>query len=113
MCSGKSTKYAYLSTVDKIKYQHLPSNSFNAHHLFVIQSESRKKLYDYLVSKGILVQIHYIPIHMLPYYKKIGYEGANLSNSENYYSRCLSLPMFPSLKTKELNFVIETINNFF
>ena len=96
----------------KIKHQHLPSNSFNAHHLFVIQTENRKKLYDYLISKGIFVQIHYIPIHTLPYYKKIGYEGAKLNCAENYYKNCISLPMFPTLKRKEIDYVIKLVNNY-
>ena len=46
---------------------------YNAHHLFIIEVENRKKLYDLLRSKGILAQIHYIPVHKLPYYKNIGY----------------------------------------
>ncbi len=96
----------------KIKYQDLPDGSYNAHHLFIIEVEKRRELYNYLHSKGILVQIHYIPIHFLPYYKKIGYKDANLINSENYYSRCISLPMYPTLSNKEQSFVIETILNF-
>ena len=97
---------------DIINYQHLPSGSYNAHHLFVIQVNEREKLYNYLHSKGIYVQIHYIPIHLLPYYKKIGYEDANLKFAENYYSKCLSLPMYPTLKTNEQNYIIENVINF-
>jgi len=78
-----------------------------------LKSKKRKELYNYLHSKGILVQIHYIPIHLLPYYKKIGYENANLKNSENYYSRCISLPMYPTLKYNEQMLVIEEVLNFF
>ena len=66
----------------KIKFQDLPSGAYNAHHLFIIEVENRKELYDFLHHRGILAQIHYIPVHLLPYYKKIGYEGADLKNSE-------------------------------
>ena len=96
----------------KIKYQSLSKGSYNAHHLFVIQVDKRDALYKYLHSKGIYVQIHYIPIHTLPYYKKIGYDDANLKNSENYINNCISLPMFPSLKDKEVDYIIESVNNF-
>lgn len=96
----------------KIKFQELPEGSYNAHHLFIIEVDKRKELYDSLYSKGILVQIHYIPVHTLPYYKKIGYSGADLSNAENYYSKCISLPMYPSLSNEEQNFVIAQVNNF-
>lgn len=92
-----------------IKYQYLPVNDYNAHHLFVVEVDNRKKLYDYLRNNGIFAQIHYIPIHTLPYYKEIGYGDADLSNAENYYKRCISLPMYPTLKKEELDFVIKKI----
>ena len=96
----------------KIEYQNLPEGSYNAHHLFVINIDKRKELYNFLRTHNIISQIHYIPVHTLPYYKKIGYTEANLSNSENYYKRCISLPMYPTLKDGEQKFVIEKILNF-
>lgn len=93
----------------KIKYQNLPQDYLNAHHLFVIEVEDRKGLYDFLRTQGIYAQIHYIPVHTLPYYKEIGYNNADLSNSENYYSKCISLPMYPSLTNEEQAFVIEKV----
>jgi len=91
----------------KIKFQELPAGAYNAHHLFIIEVENRKELYDFLHSKGILAQIHYVPVHTMPYYKNIGYKDAILVNAEKYYSRSISLPMYPTLTSKEQNFVIE------
>ncbi|GAB4153876.1 MAG: UDP-4-amino-4,6-dideoxy-N-acetyl-beta-L-altrosami ne transaminase [Winogradskyella sp.] len=96
----------------KIKYQSLPEGTYNAHHLFVIEVNNRKELYDSLREEGIFAQIHYIPVHTLPYYKAIGYEGADLSNSEAYYSKCISLPMYPTLTDEEQSFVIEKVLGF-
>ena len=96
----------------KIKFQDLPNGMYNAHHLFVIEVENRKDLYDFLHSKGVLVQIHYIPIHKFPYYKKIGYADADLKNSENYYKNCISLPMYPTLTHEEQSRVIKLIIDF-
>lgn len=96
----------------KIKYQSLLEGSYNAHHLFVIEVEDRKGLYDYLRTQNIFAQIHYIPVHTLPYYKEIGYQMANLSHSENYYSKCISLPMYPTLSDEEQTYVIEKILEF-
>ncbi|MFB1039067.1 MAG: UDP-4-amino-4,6-dideoxy-N-acetyl-beta-L-altrosamine transaminase [Polaribacter sp.] len=96
----------------KIKFQSLPKGTYNAHHLFVIEVEKRKELYDYLRAFKIYTQVHYIPVHTLPYYQEIGYDEADLSNSEKYYSRCLSLPMYPSLTKEEQEFVIEKILSF-
>ena len=93
----------------KIKFQDLPARTYNAHHLFIIEVENRKELYDFLHSKGILAQIHYVPVHTMPYYKNIGYEGSDLINAENYYANCISLPMYPTLNDKEQEFVIEKI----
>jgi UDP-4-amino-4,6-dideoxy-N-acetyl-beta-L-altrosamine transaminase len=96
----------------KIKFQNLPEGSYNAHHLFVIEVDDRKGLYDFLKSHNIFAQIHYIPVHTLPYYKNIGYSEAELTNAENYYSKCISLPMFPSLTNEELQYVIDKVLEF-
>tara|TARA_R110000868_G_scaffold150063_3_gene372964 strand:+ start:25100 stop:26245 length:1146 start_codon:yes stop_codon:yes gene_type:complete len=96
----------------KIKYQNLPKGMLNAHHLFVIEVEDRIGLYDYLRTQNIYAQIHYIPVHTLPYYKEIGYGHINLNNAENYYTKCISLPMYPSLTDKEQEFVIDKVLTF-
>lgn len=96
----------------KIKYQSLPSNTYNAHHLFVIEIDRRKELYDYLKSNNIFAQIHYIPVHLAPYYKSLGYKKGDFPCSEKYYENCLSLPMYPTLSIEEQNFVISKVLEF-
>ncbi len=96
----------------KLKFQDLKSGDLNAHHLFVIEINDRKKLYDFLKTHNIFSQIHYIPLHTLPYYKNIGYDKANLENSENYYNKCISLPIYPSLTNTEQEFVISKVLEF-
>ena len=96
----------------KIKFQDMPAKTYNAHHLFIIQVKNRKELYNFLHSKGVLVQIHYVPVHLFPYYKKIGYSEADLSNSEKYYSSCISLPMYPTLLDEEQSYVINKVLEF-
>jgi UDP-4-amino-4,6-dideoxy-N-acetyl-beta-L-altrosamine transaminase len=95
-----------------VKHQSLPKGTYNAHHLFVIEVDKRKEMYDYLRTQNIFSQIHYIPVHTLPYYKAIGYEDADLSNAENYYSKCMSIPMFPSLTDTEVQYVINCVLKF-
>lgn len=97
----------------KIKFQGLPHGRLNAHHLFVIEVDHRAELYNHLHQHSIFAQIHYIPVHQLPYYKKIGYNEANLKHSENYYNRCISLPMYPTLTDEEQDFVIQKVIDFF
>ena len=96
----------------RVKFQDLPTGTYNAHHLFIIEVENRKELYNFLHSKGILAQIHYVPVHTMPYYKKIGYLDANLKNAEKYYTRCISLPIYPTLSNDEQSYVINKVLEF-
>lgn len=86
-----------------------PKHVGHAYHLYVIQVGNRKELYDFLRSKGIYAQIHYIPVHTMPYYQKLGYKKGSLPNAEAYYDSCISLPMYPSLTDEEQAFVIESV----
>ena len=85
----------------------------HAYHLYVIEVDNRKGLYDYLRSKGIFAQVHYIPVHLMPYYRQFGWKEGDLPNSESYYKHCLSLPMFPTLTEEEQAFVIKTIDEYY
>jgi dTDP-4-amino-4,6-dideoxygalactose transaminase len=85
----------------------------HAYHLYIIQTENRKGLYDYLRNNNIFCQIHYIPVHTMPYYKQLYSEVSTFPNAENYYQGCLSLPMFPTITNEEQLFVIKKIVQFF
>jgi len=95
-----------------IKMQKEDRNHFNAHHLFVIEVDNRKELYNFLRENGIFAQIHYIPVHLLDYYTRFGWRKGDFPNAEKYYEGTISLPMFPSLTTDEQNFVIKKITTF-
>jgi UDP-4-amino-4,6-dideoxy-N-acetyl-beta-L-altrosamine transaminase len=89
-----------------------PENFGHGYHLYVIQVENRKELYDFLKTKNIFSQVHYIPVHTLPYYQSMGYEKGAYPNSEKYYAHCLSIPMYPSMTDQEQEYVIEQIQSF-
>ncbi|MGI8952499.1 MAG: UDP-4-amino-4,6-dideoxy-N-acetyl-beta-L-altrosamine transaminase [Chitinophagaceae bacterium] len=84
----------------------------HAYHLYVIQINNRKNLYDHLKKYQIFSQVHYIPVYMQPYYKELGFKAECFPNANAYYEKCLSLPMYPTLTEKEQNFVIETLLSF-
>ncbi len=90
-----------------------PKDRLNAFHLYVIEAEDRLGLYNHLRSHGIYAQVHYIPVHTLPYYKNLGWKKGDFPKAEDYYSKCLSIPMFPTLERREQDYVIETIKHFF
>ncbi len=85
----------------------------HAYHLYIIQVEKRKELYDYLRSKNIFCQVHYIPVHTFPYYQSLGHKKGDLPVAENYYEHCLSLPMYPTLTNEEQQYVINCIDEFY
>jgi dTDP-4-amino-4,6-dideoxygalactose transaminase len=85
----------------------------HAYHLYVLEVEDRRGLYDYLRSEQIFAQIHYIPVHLMPFYKNQGWKEGDLPNAETYYSRCISIPMFPSMSDEEQTLVITKILNYY
>jgi len=90
----------------------VPENGSHAYHLYIILSDDRKALYDYLRRHKIFAQVHYIPVHSLPYYKGLGHKKGECPNAEAYYEKCISLPMYPTLTDEEQNFVIDTVLSF-
>jgi UDP-4-amino-4,6-dideoxy-N-acetyl-beta-L-altrosamine transaminase len=101
---------AFKNTV--VKTIKVNPNYSHAYHLYVIQVEHRKALYDFLKTQGIYCQVHYIPVHLMPYYQQLGYKKGTMPVAENYYEQCLSLPMYPTLTEGQQQFVIKTILNF-
>ena len=85
----------------------------HAYHLYVIEVHDRLGLYNHLREQNIFAQIHYIPCHLMPYYRRQGWNEGDLVHAEEYYRNCISLPMYPTLKDEEQEFVIQTILDFY
>ena len=73
----------------------------------------RNNLYNYLSKNGVEPNVHYIPIHTHPFYRKLGFKAKNFPNANLYYKRCLSIPMYAGLKSKNQNKVINLIRKFY
>jgi UDP-4-amino-4,6-dideoxy-N-acetyl-beta-L-altrosamine transaminase len=85
----------------------------HAYHLYVLEVKNRIGLYNYLKQKNILSQIHYIPCHLMPYYRGLGWKEGDMPNAELYYKNCISIPMFPSMTDNDIDLVISEINKFY
>lgn len=83
----------------------------HAYHLYVIRTAKRKELYDHLRAHHIFAQVHYIPVHQLPYYKE-RYGRQTFPHAEAYYSECLSIPMYPGMTDENQASVIGAIQSF-
>jgi UDP-4-amino-4,6-dideoxy-N-acetyl-beta-L-altrosamine transaminase len=97
-----------------IKFQSMNDGSVSSYHLFVIEINKGKKLkqkiYNILRRNKILVNVHYIPIHLQPYYmKKFGFRKGQFQFAEDYYDKAISLPIYYSLKKNEVLRVVNLI----
>ena len=82
-------------------------------HLYVIRTERRDALKEHLVIKGINASIHYpIPIHLQPAYQDLGYKRGDFPVTEAYADRILSLPMYPELSDRQVEFISQTVCEF-
>lgn len=85
----------------------------HAYHLYVVEVNDRLGLYNYLRKQQIFAQIHYIPCHLMPYYRAFGWKEGDMPQAENYYKHCISLPMFPTLTEENQDYVINTIKEYY
>ncbi|MDC3293771.1 UDP-4-amino-4,6-dideoxy-N-acetyl-beta-L-altrosamine transaminase [Alphaproteobacteria bacterium] len=90
-------------------------NSYSSLHLYPIQiddmrcSIERKKVFDHMRREGVGVNVHYIPVHTQPFYKKMGFRAGQFPVAEGYYRNALSLPIFPKIQDHELNKVVKAL----
>lgn len=70
---------------------------------------TKEELFDNLRKKGLILQVHYIPVHTQPYYRQFGYNWGDLPETEKYYKKTLSLPLHPQLKKSDIKTIVNTI----
>lgn len=85
----------------------------HGYHLYVLEVENRLGLYNHLRAHHVYAQIHYIPCHLMPYYRGRGWKPGDMPVAEKYYSQCISLPMFPTLTEAEQAYVIQLVGDFY
>ena len=98
--------------VEGIRIPSRADDIYHAFHLYVIQVPDRKGLYDFLRREGVNAQVHYAPLHLMPYYRELGNRPGSLPVVEDYYEHCLSLPMYPTLTDEEQQYVIDKVLEF-
>lgn len=86
----------------------------SSHHLYPILVESsdiRRSVFDFLRSRDIGVNVHYLPIYMQPFYRHLGFEEGYCPVAEDYYKRAISLPLYPDLSTGQLDTVVSAVTD--
>mgnify|MGYP001437662745 CR=1 FL=1 len=90
-------------------------DSYSTLHLYPIQidleniDKSRKQIFNELRGSSIGVNVHYIPIHTQPYYKKLGFKVGDFPNTEDYSKRVISIPLFHSMTVEQQSEVCNTL----
>ena len=91
---------------------HLVERDFSnaCFHLYPILIGNRRELYFKAHAAGLNLQVHYIPVHIQPYYQQtFGYKVGDYLKAEAYYEKCISLPLYPSLTDADLNHIVKTL----
>ena len=92
----------------------IKDSNYCSFHLYVINLENKEnhlRVFNDLRQNNIGVNVHYIPIHLHPYYKKLGFKEGDYKECESFSSRAISIPMYPSLSIDQQDHVIKTIIN--
>lgn len=91
------------------------AEAYSAFHLYVIRLKpeaplTRFELFEKLRLAGIGVNVHYIPVHLQPYYKKLGFKCGDFPEAEKYYSEAITLPLYYDLSGEDQQYIIDTLS---
>ena len=92
-------------------------NSYSAFHLYVIRLSldeinlDQKEVFEAFRARGIGVNLHYIPVHLHPFYQQMGFKVGQFPNSEQYYREAITLPMFPTMSGPQQSEVINIVHD--
>ena len=91
--------------------------SYSSFHLYIvriapeIKNITRKAIFEALIQKGIGVNVHYIPVHTQPFYKKMGFKYGDFPKAEAYYEQAISLPIHFGLTDDDQDRVVNALIN--
>jgi UDP-4-amino-4,6-dideoxy-N-acetyl-beta-L-altrosamine transaminase len=86
----------------------------SAWHLYVVRvqgdgSKGRRAVFEALQAAGIRVNVHYVPVHLQPYYRRMGFSAGDFPEAERYYEEAISLPMFYGLSDIDQRYIVEQL----
>lgn len=93
------------------------TDRYSGLHLYVIQIDesrtdrTRREIFDGLRAAGVGVNVHYIPVHLQPDFRQLGFADGDFPKAEAYYRRCISLPMFPDLTDEAQDVVVAALRD--
>ncbi len=91
------------------------AEAYSAFHLYVVRIDpaktrrTRREVFDFMRAHDVLVNVHYIPVHLQPYYQRRGFHPGDFPSAEEYYQRAISLPMYFALSDEQQDYVVATL----
>ena len=98
---------------DKLLLPSINKATNSSYHLYIVQVRNkscRSAVFKELRDKGIGVNVHYIPVHLQPYYLDLGFKPGDFPKSESYYEGAITIPLYPTLSMQEQLYVSKTLN---
>jgi dTDP-4-amino-4,6-dideoxygalactose transaminase len=107
-----------LSKIDEVKVPQPPEGYFHVYQMYTIRVKGgrgvRDALKDHLAKKGIMSKVYFEPVHLTHFYReKFGFKGGELPVTERLSSEVLTLPLYPTMTIEEMDYIIESIKEFF
>ena len=108
-------RYNFLLKDLPVQIPYQLDNTYSALHLYVIRlqldeiSATHEEVFEELRANHIAVNLHYIPVHMQPYYKNMGFRCGDFPESKQYYEEAISLPMYPGLSESDQDKVVKVL----
>ena len=101
-----------LSKIDEIILPLEKPYAKSSLHIYYIRFKNiqkRRIIFEKLQKTGIGVQVHYIPVHLQPYYKKLGFKRGLYPKAERFYDREITIPLYPNMDNIDIEYVIDTL----
>ena len=109
-------RYQKLFSELPVQLLRVPEDVLSSLHLAVIRladrrPEHHRRIFEGLRASGIGVQLHYIPVHLQPYYRKMGFQEGNYREAEAYASNAISIPLYPGLQERDQRRVVDRLTS--
>jgi perosamine synthetase len=108
--SSKLKKFSEITLPTELKHE---KHVFQLYSILLPNLKQRNSLMAFLAKKGIMTKVYFEPIHTTQFYKKINFKKSELKNTIEISTRILSLPIYPDLTQNELQYIVDSISNFF
>ena len=108
----------YINKIDNkfVSFQHIDHYNYSSYHIFIIRLNLKKmkknyeEIFKLFRKSGIGVNLHYLPIHLHPYYQNLGFKAGDFPESENYSREAMTIPLYVDLHQNIQNKIIKLIN---